>query len=246
MASKEGLAPTPWTRLGTFKVHAKSRMHQMSCIDFAQSINPTGAMQKTLAPAVKHLKELATDFRANKRLKNKYSFAKRHKIRKMLWCLGEASRIIKINRFKGMDSIALHHDGGGGCLFVKFSMAHKWTRKIGFMAKVPMLKMEGQQDAVAIALSLKRAVEDACTLKKSVPFKTSKWHQKHTKLVPEAVEAVQEKLTLLNADAAGDEKAAMRLVSHGKVAVAPESLRADVDTIAKLFPNNMGQNDERR
>ena len=78
LASKDGLAPSSWTRLGTFKTHAKSKMHQMSCIDFAQSINPTGEIQKTLAPTVKHLKELATDFRANKRLKNKFPFTKRH------------------------------------------------------------------------------------------------------------------------------------------------------------------------
>ena len=136
-----------WTRLGDFKRHANSKMHQNAAIQMSKTMNP-GLDLKVLAPQMEHMEELLKDFKANKNMRTSYTFVGPKKLRKMLWCLGECLGAQTRQVFTETASVALRHDVGDTHLSVKYSMALKSKRKVGFLGNKSILKAGGHLDTL--------------------------------------------------------------------------------------------------
>ena len=205
LASEEGMMPNKGVRLQDFRSHAKSKHHQQAVIQMSMMQNPA-LPASGLAPTENQLKDLLASVRKNKRMPGSTAYGKRKKLRKMLFCLAEAIRSNKMKMFTEIGGMSLHHDGAEGHLFSSFAVSHKFVRRVGFLCAYPMVQQTGFQDGCAIASSLKKSVEWACTSLRSAPFKDRAWHDAHSKRAEIAEESVCQHVTLLVADAAADEK----------------------------------------
>ena len=89
LASTEGLQPTPWTRLQTFRQHA-NRQHELNVALYVRTTMPEVPATDFASPAHDFL-DLYRSVKQRK-VKSEESFGKRKKIRAMTYCLAEACR----------------------------------------------------------------------------------------------------------------------------------------------------------
>ena len=76
-------------------------------------------------------------------------------LKNMSWCLGQGYKVIKQKRLRNAKSIALHADGGGSCLFSRFTSADgRLNRTAAFLGVKDMVKDTGGTDACAISSSI--------------------------------------------------------------------------------------------
>ena len=244
--ASSGMQATRWTKLQSFSRHQCSFTHQKAALKQAREIDPTIEIA-ALAPEEDAMKALLQDFRRHKEAPKATSQIGRHKLRRQIWCLVEASRQLKVGRLEQVSKVALHHDGSEGLMYVKFSASLKRQRAVGFLAAMPMLKMTGQQDSVAIAQAIKDAVVSACILKNEVPFKKESWHHKNRFVNEKAIENLRKATFLLDSDAAGDEKKAQEILDKGQLdseVATGVCVRVELAEVEEFFPGLLGQHED--
>ena len=107
-------------------------------------------------------------------------------------------------------------------MFVRMSASLKFQSISGHVHVVNMVKNFGNADSMSIAQAIKQAVKNACTKNLSVPYKSKEWHDEFSSLCTDTFETFTTNVSLLNADAASDEKKAMDILgSDGLLVYIP-------------------------
>ena len=242
---RNGLKPTPYNaRLGHFRRHEKCNEHVLAATALANCVEP-GAVDH---PNVDQLNMVRKDLRSHT-LPGSYAWGGRIKIRQCIWAIAEAVRLHKINHwYPHATSAALHHDGGGGSMFVRMSASLKFKRISGYVHVVDMVKNFGNADSMSIAQAIKQAVKNACTKNLHVPHKSEEWHAENTECCTDTYETFTKNVSLLNADAASDEKKAMDILGSDALLVdVPEEhvCRPKIEAVANTFPGILCQHEDK-
>ena len=135
---------------------------------------------------------------------------RRKKIRKMKFCLAEATRVLRMNKLRSCEVLSLHADARKGRLAVRFTGSTRGLElQSGVLGTVSLVK-SFSSDALGVSKAVKEVVKLACTSYSSIPFNSRQIKAKLDKKLHRHVRTCVE---LLNADAAVDEQLAGKLNS---------------------------------
>jgi hypothetical protein len=161
LASAEGLQPTQWTRLQTFRQH-ETKHHELNAALYVRAMMPEVPAAGFASPSHDFL-DLLKAVKARK-VKNEEKYAKRKKMRAMTYCLAEAIRRMKLPILVKAKQAALMHDGADDKLYCRFTVCTpEHTRVTGFLGVDNTVQKHHTADSLALANSLKSIVEGACT-----------------------------------------------------------------------------------
>ena len=133
-------------------------------------------------------------------------------------------------------------------MFVRMSASLKFQRISGYVHVVDMVKNFGNADSMSIAQAIKQAVKNACTKNLHVPHKSEEWHAENTECCTDTYETFTKNVSLLNADAASDEKKAMDILGSDALLVdVPEEhvCRPKIEAVANTFPGILCQHEDK-
>ena len=185
LSSKTGLAPSKWTRLQSFKQHACNPMHKAASIQFVRDTMkniPLG----DIASASEDFEHLLKSIK-NRKMQQKEAYGDRFKLRRMLYCLAEASRQAKRHQFTTASQACMMHDGADSKLFARYALCTKdIERKFRFLGVFDLVQQHKDSDSFAMASSLASMIKNYCTQFLGAPYKTAEWKKKHEKLDKEA------------------------------------------------------------
>ena len=193
------------------RVHAKSYDHQQAVAEYLIRDDP--ANEHSIG-RLKHFLQLLTMVR-RKDVSKEWELASRFKVRRMIWALAEAIRFFKRDAFRKASQAALHHDGSDNRLICRFSLSDaKGRRLCGFLSLHHLVQRYSALNAVALAQGLCHMVEEACTRYVNVPDKSLQWHKQNSCVDLAAQASLVRAVSMLDADAASDERGTMRIVNE--------------------------------
>ena len=234
LSSPTGLAPTKWTRLQSFKQHAQNPHHKKAAILFVRDTMKDIPLQ-SIPSTSEDFVHLLNNIKARK-MKNEEAYGKRNKLRRMLFCLAEASRQAKRKLFAQASQACMMHDGADSKLFARFALCNKdMERKYGFFGVFDMVCVHKTADSLALAQSLSSIITNSCTQFLGAPFKSPEWKKKHEKLNEEAYNNIRNAISQLVADEAADEGRARELLSDNFDWDSVPDLRAE--DVNNFLPN---------
>ena len=135
-------------------------------------------------------------------------------------------------------------------MYVEFSASAELQRIIGYLGMINMIKRYRNTDGVSVALASKHCAQQACASNHAIPCKDEEWHATHRTVDEDAWANFCNAVSLLNADAAGDEKRAMELLGcedtlAESIDVANPQLKVDLQEVANTFPNHLVSNEDK-
>ena len=145
----------------------------------------------------------------------------------MYWCLAEAIRRRKLEIISLAPQIAVHHDGAGEFLMSRFTASDVNGKRFnGWLGAHNLIASFKSADSIALAKGLIATLKTACTLNSGCPKKSVE-----PKFQDEKYNHVRGALFLLDADAAADERRAMRIVSNSReeMGLPEDADEADAD-----------------
>ena len=238
LASAEGLPPTPWARLQTFRQH-KTKQHSLNAALYVRATMPDAPAADVASPSHDFL-DLLQAVRARK-VKEETRYGKRKKLRAMMYCIAEACRRMKQKDLSKARQAALMHDGADDKLYCRLSLCTpEQTRVVGFLGVDNTVEKYKTADSLALANSLINITEAAFTEWEGVPFKTEEWRKAHQRFDTEAYDHFRMAVSQLNADEAGDEGRARELVTD-KIdeRLVKEFDELKLRKVNQMFPNGV-------
>ena len=148
-----------------------------------------------------------------RKMKKKEAYGDRYKLRRMLFCLAEASRQAKRHQFTTASQACMMHDGADSKLFARYALCTKdIERKYGFLGVFDLVQQHKTADSLALASSLSSIITNSCTQFYGAPYKSPEWKEKHEKLDEKAYNNIKVAISQLVADEAADEGRARELL----------------------------------
>ena len=236
LASEEGMPISRWTRLQTLKQHQTMKCHKLNAVNFVRDTHPEITMDGMASP-IQDFRHLLQSIKQRKQ-KQKESYGKRKKLRKMMYCIAEAHRRYKQSVFATTPQASIMQDGASGKLFARFSCCdNKLQRYSGHLGIYDLTTQHKTADSVAVAQSMVSIVTEACTEWSHTPFKSDEWKKDNEKVNVEALANFQQAVSQLIADGAGDEAKARVLVSDEiDEDIIQQLPLLDLDRIHHFFP----------
>jgi hypothetical protein len=174
LASEEGMPISRWTRLQTLKQHQTMKCHKLNAVNFVHDTHPEITMDGMASP-IQDFRHLLQSIKQRKQ-KQKESYGKRKKLRKMMYCIAEAHRRYKQSVFATTPQASIMQDGASGKLFARFSCCdNKLQRYSGHLGIYDLTTQHKTADSVAVAQSMVSIVTEACTEWSHTPFKSDEW-----------------------------------------------------------------------
>ena len=232
LASAEGRQITKLLRLQNLKSHVHSADHKQCVAAFLRD-DDVSNVQNVASSAADFLEVLSSV--RSKKLPKSFPFAGRKKLRAMIYALAEAVRHFKLRAFRTATQASLHHDGAEDKLICRFSLSDKdGARRCGFLSLVNLVESYSSLGSVALAQGLCDMVAKACQQNVNAPYKKGDWLLENISVDDEAKSSLIAAVSLLDADAASDERRAMRIVSQDATALSvpkgmlPKTLSDDI------------------
>ena len=217
LASAEGRQITKWLRLQNLKSHVHSADHKQCVAAFLRD-DDVSNVQNVASSAADFLEVLSSV--RSKKLPKSFPFAGRKKLRAMIYALAEAVRHFKLRAFRTATQASLHHDGAEDKLICRFSLSDKdGARRCGFLSLVNLVESYSSLGSVALAQGLCDMVAKTCQQNVNAPYKKGDWLLENISVDDEAKSSLIAAVSLLDADAASDERRAMRIVSQDATAL---------------------------
>ena len=211
LSSPTGLTPCKWTRLQSFRQHAQNPQHKKAAILFVRDTMKDIPLQ-SIPSASEDFVHLLKNIKERK-MKKEEAYGDRYKLRRMLFCLAEASRQAKRHQFTTASQACMMHDGADSKLFARYALCTKdIERKYGFFGVFDLVQQHKTADSLALASSLSSIITNSCTQFLGAPYKSPEWKKKHEKLDEKAYNNIRVAISQLVADEAADEGRARELL----------------------------------
>ena len=238
LSTEAGIEPRVWTRLQTFKQHQRCRQHKVNALVFVRETMPEIPLADVASPAddFRHLLQQIKD----RTVKKETKYAKRMKIRRMVYCLAEAARRKKQALFAMTPQACIMHDGADSKLFARWtcSTVNGLDRASGYLGTFAIVAEHKTADSLALAQSLAAITKIACTEWHGAPGKNQEWMSKNMKLNTAAYENFRKSVSQLIADEAKDEGRAQELLSDKQnVNLKAKFPQLQLEEVLDMFPN---------
>jgi hypothetical protein len=191
------------------KFHVKAKKHSLK----DQKILLNGK----LTPSSTSFRKVLNDFRMNRvaGAQGVHGVGKKNKLRKMLFCLAEASRECHRQFLAKAGSISLHQDGRKGKLVIRYrACTDQLARKDGCLGQADLAQDFGHLGATAIAKGTMQVLRNMCTRRRWAPV-AEDTRMGFDKSLFNHLKSITE---LIDTDAAADERRAGKLLQHGSAA----------------------------
>ena len=211
LSSPTGLTPSKWTRLQSFRQHAQNPQHKKAAILFVRDTMKDIPLQSIPSASEDFVHLLKTI--KERKMKKEEAYGGRYKLRRMLFCLAEASRQAKRHQFTTASQACMMHDGADSKLFARYALCTKdIERKYGFFGVFDLVQQHKTADSLALASSLSSIITNSCTQFFGAPYRSPEWKKKHEKLNEKAYNNIRVAISQLVADEAADEGRARELL----------------------------------